>query len=100
MHSLEEELSELRSTGNLDEATTAHAIALERRTVFSVSDELRAALYVAVALVVTGVGILVKEHLDRIGPLTLIFVLALAAAACYVPALRAKLRQSARSTGA
>jgi hypothetical protein len=100
MHSLENELRELRLTGDLDEASTAHAIALERRTVFSVSGELRAALYVGVALVISGVGILVKEHLDRIGPLTLILVLALAAAACYAPALRAKLRRSGRSTGA
>ncbi|MBV9175325.1 MAG: DUF2157 domain-containing protein [Chloroflexi bacterium] len=99
MHSLEDELRELRSTGNLDEVTTAQAIALERRSVFSVYGELRAALYAAVALVVTGVGILVREHLDHIGRLTLIFVLALAAAACYVPALRARLRRTGHSTG-
>lgn len=98
MHSLEEELLELRSTGALDEATAARELSLERRTVFSIFDELRAALYGAVALVVTGVGILVKEHLDRIGPLTLIFTLALAAAACYVPAIREKLRGAGHST--
>ena len=100
MHSLEEELRELRSVGALDEGTTARALALERRTVFSIFKELRAALYAAVALVVTGVGILVKEHLDRIGPLTLIFALALAAGACYIPAIRAHSRRSARSPGA
>jgi len=100
MHSLEEELRELRSAGALDEGTTARALALERRTVFSIFEELRAALYAAVALVVTGVGILVKEHLDRIGPLTLIFALALAAGACYIPAIRAHSRRSARSPGA
>jgi hypothetical protein len=98
MHSLEAELGELRSAAALDEPTVANAIALERRTVFSVFDELRAALYAAVALVVTGVGILVKEHLDRIGPVTLILGLALAAAACYVPAIRAKLRGAGHST--
>ena len=100
MYSLEEELRELRSAGTLDEVTTAREVALERRTLFSVFDELRAALYVAVALVVTGVGILVKEHLDRIGPLTLILALALAASACYFPAIRAHLRGANRSTGA
>ena len=98
-HSLEEELRELRPVGALDEAAAAREIA-ERRTSFSLFDELRAALYAAVALIVTGVGILVKEHLDRIGPLTLIFGLALAAAACYVPAIRAKFQGETRSTAA
>jgi Predicted membrane protein (DUF2157) len=92
MHSLEQELRELRSTGTMDEGAAARAIALERRTLFSVFEELRATLYAAVALVIAGVGILVKEHLDRIGPLTLTFALAIAGAACYVPAIRAKSR--------
>src|SRR5262252_2430574 len=94
MHSLEEELRQLQSRGALDAPTTASALALE----FSVFEELRAALYAAVALVITGVGLLVKEHLDRIGPLTLIFALALAGAACYVPAIRAKARGAAPAT--
>jgi hypothetical protein len=98
MYSLEQELRELRSAGALDEAAAAHEIALERRTLFSLSSELRAALYAAVALVITGVGILVKDHLDRIGPLTLIFVLALAGAACYAPAIRAKAQGTTLST--
>lgn len=98
MYSLEEELRELHSTGALDEATAARELAFERRNVFSVFDELRAALYGSVALVITGIGILVKEHLDRIGPLTLIFALALAAAACYLPAIRERLRKTGHST--
>jgi hypothetical protein len=98
MHSLEEELHQLRSTSAVDDAATAHAIALERRALFSVFDELRAALYAAVALVITGVGILLKEHLDRIGPVTLIFALAIGGAACYVPAIRAKSRGNDQST--
>src|SRR5215472_18878546 len=98
MHSLEAELRELQSRGALDAATASRALALESRSLFSVFQELRAALYAAVALVVSGVGILIKEHLDRIGPLTLILALALAAAACYVPALRAKSRGTAPAT--
>ena len=94
MHSLEEELRQLQSRGALDAATAARALAPE----FSVFEELRAALYAAVALVITGVGLLIKEHLDRIGPLTLIFALAIAGAACYVPAIRAKSRAGGQST--
>jgi hypothetical protein len=100
MHSLAEELRELQSRGALDAATAARALALECRNPFSVFDELRTALYAAVALVVTGVGILIKEHLDRIGPLTLIFALAPAAAACYVPAMRARSRGVPLTAGA
>ncbi len=98
MHSLEQELIELRSTGATGETAVAHAVAVERRSVFSVFDELRAALYAAVALVITGVGILVKEHLDRIGPLTLTLALALAGATCYIPAIRAKSRGNGQTT--
>src|SRR5690349_20663781 len=98
MHSLVEELSELHSQGALDEADAVHAIALERRSLSSVHEELRAALYVGVALVITGIGILVGEHIDRIGPLTLVFALAIAGAACYVPAIRAKSRANGQST--
>jgi Ca2+/Na+ antiporter len=97
MYSLEEELSELRAAGALDEASASRMIAIERRTVFSLYEELRVALYAAVALVVTGVGILVKEHLDRIGPITFILALALTGAACYVPAIRERARATPRS---
>jgi hypothetical protein len=99
MHSSEEELRELTAEGVLDRVAAARAVAIERRTVFSLFEELRAALYAAVVLVVTGVGILLKEHLDRIGPLTLILVLALGAVACYFPAIRAQSHGAPRSTG-
>lgn len=98
MHSLAEELRQFRSTGALDEAAATRALALESGALFSVFDELRVALYAAVALVITGVGILVKEHLDRIGPVTLILALAIGGAACYLPAIRAKSRRNEQST--
>lgn len=97
MYSLEEELRAMRAAGALDDASASGMIAVEQRTVFSLYEELRAALYAAVALVVTGVGILVKEHLDRIGPLTLMAALAVAGATCYVPAIRAQSRTTPRS---
>src|ERR1043165_414188 len=68
------------------------ALAAERREVFSLFGELRAASYVAVALVTTGVGILIKKHAARIGPGALLGALLLAAAACYGFALRRRER--------
>jgi len=91
MHTLEPELRELQAT--------ERDIALERGTLFSLFQELRFALYVAVAMISTGVGLWLKDHLDRIGPLTIIGVLGLAAAGCYATAIRQRLRGRARSLG-
>mgnify|MGYP000313952830 CR=1 FL=1 len=44
--------------------------------------ELRLFLYVSVLLISTGVGLLIKENLERIGPLGISLSLAFAAAAC------------------
>jgi hypothetical protein len=99
VHSLEPELRELHSAGVIDDATASRAIALESGSVFSVFEELRATMYAAVALIFAGLGILVRNNLDRIGPLTLIVMLALAGAACYVGAIRARLRGEERSVG-
>ena len=55
-------------------------LAEERREVFSLFGELRAASYLAVALVTTGVGIVIKNNADRIGPLTIVAALLIAAA--------------------
>ena len=51
------------------------------RELVSVHWELRALLYAGVLLLTGGVGLLVKENLDRIGPVTLAVALGLAAAA-------------------
>ena len=91
MHTLEPELRILHAEGVIDDATAASALALDRRVVFSLHLELRVALYAGVLLVMAGVGILLARNLDRIGPLAVVLVIALAAAACGVPALRAKL---------
>jgi hypothetical protein len=98
MHSLEPELRELHEDAVLDDVTASRAIALERRSVFSLFAELRAATYLAVVLLVTGLGMLVKENLERIGRLTLIAALALIAAACYASAIRTRLQGAQRST--
>jgi hypothetical protein len=99
VHSLESELRELHSAGVIDDATASRAVALDSGSVFSVFEELRATMYAAVALIVAGLGILVKNNLDRIGPLTLSVMLALAGAACYVGAIRTRLRGEERSVG-
>ena len=66
---------------------------------FSLFEELRVALYFAVALIVTGLGIFIKNNLDRIGPITLIVLLALAATACYASAIRTRSKRATRSLG-
>jgi hypothetical protein len=99
MHSLESECLELRAVGLIDEPAGVHAAALERGAVFSVFEELRFVLYAAVAAVVGGLGLVIKENLDRIGPLTLMAVLALAAAGCYATALRTRMMGRARTIG-
>src|SRR5689334_3536649 len=58
-------------------------LATGRPAVFSLFGELRAASYLAVALITTGVGILIKNNADRIGPLAILGALLVAAAACY-----------------
>jgi hypothetical protein len=63
-------------------------LAAERREVFSLFGELRAASYLAVALVTTGVGIWIKNNSDRIGPVAILGALLIAAAGCYAFALR------------
>jgi hypothetical protein len=99
MHSLEPEYQELKAAGLLDAFAASRAIALERGEIFSVFEEIRLALYAAVAAMMAGVGLLVKDNLDHIGPLTLTMVLALAAAACYGIAIRTRLRHETRSIG-
>ena len=99
MHSLESEYRELQAAGLIDEAAASRAVALERGSIFSVFEELRFALYAAVASITAGIGLLVKDNLDRIGPITLIAVLALASAACYAAALRTRWQGRERSIG-
>lgn len=99
MHSLEPEFRELSAEGFLDEAAAARAIALERGEIFSLFEQVRFVLYVAVAAITAGIGILVKENLQHIGALTLILILALASAACYGTAIRTRARREIRTIG-
>jgi hypothetical protein len=91
------EIGELRAAGVLDEGAAERAMALDRGSSFSVYEELRCALYVAVALISVGLGLFLKHNLERIGPLTLLAAIAVAAAACYATALHGRRRGVARS---
>ena len=99
MHSLEPECLELRAAGVIDESVASQACALQRGSIFSVFQELRFILYAAVAAITAGLGLVLKENLDRIGPMALMAVLALAAAACYATALRTRMLGRTRTIG-
>lgn len=99
MHTLEPEYLELKADGIIDEPATLRAVALDRGSVFSLFAELRFALYASVVAITTGIGILLKNNLDRIGPVTLIVALGLIAIICYATAVRTKRRGAERSIG-
>lgn len=58
-------------------------LARERREVFSVYPEVRLLAWGGALLVATAAGILLKNNLERIGPVALAVAIGLAAAACY-----------------
>ncbi len=97
MHDLASELTALPA-GDAVDAARPQALQLEGRGIFSVRRELLVALYLAVATLVAGVGLLVKANLDRIGPAALLAGILAAAALCYFVALRGQ-RARERSLG-
>ena len=90
MHTLVPEFEQLRAEGAVDEATASRATEADRRSVFSVHDELRTLMYAGVLLITGGVGLVLARNLDRIGPLAIALGLALAAVACAIPAVRGR----------
>lgn len=87
----------LGDRGALTREAAAQLSAQESGRVFSLHRVLLVLFYGCVAAIVTGAGLLVKAHLDRIGPLTLLATLLLAAALCYAFAIR-NARQHATRT--
>jgi hypothetical protein len=81
MLSLAAEIERLRPF--LGNARTDAALARERREVVSLHPELRIAAWAGVMLLVASAGIILKNNLDRLGPVVLAALLSLAAAACY-----------------
>src|SRR5258706_883809 len=75
-------VDDLVRTGVLE---SRNAVKLRRAasgSLVSVRDELRALLWVGVLLITTGVGVLVRQHLDRIGPVAVAIAIGVAALAC------------------
>lgn len=99
MHSLERELHSIADAEQAVRAEVSLALSHESTAVFCVYEELRIAIYVAVALLTTGVGLLLKAQQERIGPVAILTGLALASAACYATALRTRWRGEERSLG-
>lgn len=81
MLSFEPELEQLRPI--LGDARADALIARERREVFSLYPELRIAAWAGAMLLASAAGIVLKNNLERIGPLALAMLIAVAACACY-----------------
>ena len=97
MHSLEPEVEQLRAASMLDEQSATRLGALESGATFSLYYELRILGYAAVLLIITGIGLLLKDNFQRIGPLAIAAAVGLAAACCYVYAARKQWRRQPRS---
>ncbi|HSG38219.1 MAG TPA: hypothetical protein VLE27_01160 [Thermoanaerobaculia bacterium] len=77
-------IPKLVETGALPPERAPLLLRVARRELVSVHWELRALLYLGVLLVTGGVGLLIKENLDRIGPAVVAAAIGLAAAAALV----------------
>ena len=78
----------LREKGILTQEQAARVLPAARGERVSVRAELQTALYAGVAVLMAGVGLFLKENQERIGPAAITGALTLAAAACFVFALR------------
>jgi len=74
-------IPELVASATLSPEQGAAALRPARGELVSLRAELRALLYLGVLAVTAGVGILIKQNLDRIGPATIAVSIAVAAAA-------------------
>lgn len=81
MLNLEPEIAALRP--HLGDAAADALIARERRDVFSIYPELRICGWVGATMLAGAAGILLKNNLERIGPIALATGIAIVAAACY-----------------
>lgn len=73
----------LERSGTLSSSQARLLSRVARGGLVSVHGELRLLAYAAVLVATTGVGLLVRENLDRIGPLAIVSVLAAGALVCF-----------------
>jgi hypothetical protein len=78
----------LRAAGVLNDAEAVRPARAAGGDLVSVRGELRATLYLGVLLLVSGVGILMKENVERIGPSAIAGAVGLAAGICLAWAWR------------
>lgn len=83
-----EAVAALRAAGVLTKEAAARPGRAARGELVSVRVELRAALYLGVLLLVSGVGLFLRENSDRLGPYAVAGVVGLAAGACLAWAWR------------
>lgn len=72
----------LRARGFVDDAQAAHLRRAVRGELVSVRIELQVALWAGITMIAGGAGLLVKENLARLGPLTIGGAITFAAGAC------------------
>jgi len=80
--SLLEAVDRLRARGVLTDAQASFFGRIARGDLVSVRLELHIALWIGVTMIAGGAGLLVKEHLEQLGPVTIGAGIALAAALC------------------
>jgi hypothetical protein len=85
---MDEFAAQLAARGLLAPDAARRVEELESRAHLPLAREIHSFLYVGAALVLVGVGATVKDHLDRLGPATILSGLALSAAACFAYVLR------------
>ncbi len=83
MLNLEPEIVELAQSGAIAHDEASRRIAFERRDIFSVHAELRAAAWLGAMLIASAVAIIVSRNFERIGPLAISVAIFAAAAGCY-----------------
>jgi hypothetical protein len=81
-------IPKLVEAGALPAAVAPRLLRVARGELVSVYWELRALLYLGVLLITGGVGLLVKENLDRIGPVAIAVLIGLAAASALAWVIR------------
>ena len=86
---MDEFVAELSAKGLLDEAAARRLDELETRAHVPLARELHALLYLGALLILAGVGAVVRDHLNELGPATILAALGAGSAACLVYCFRA-----------